>query len=342
MQQPTLEAAAPTSFTLADALGIATASLSVHAVGIVNSALAAAPAQPPPFPAFDYEHHLRVALQLDIDPSRKSGGEGVCKFFLKGFCAKGQACPYRHVSQSQLNANANKAGVVCKHYLRGLCKKGDLCEFLHEYNLKKMPECWFFSKYQSCTNPECQYLHIDPNSKVKECPWYARGFCKHGPKCRNKHVRQSVCQNYVTGFCPKGPECTFGHPKYELPDLTNDGTNTGTGGSGAGGYGGFKKDVMCYKCKQTGHIAVNCPNEAVAAQQPQTTWGGGGPAGGMGPPAFMGGMGRGGGGFQKDLSAVKCFKCQGFGHFANQCPNIPAGGGGGGGGGRFFRPPGGF
>jgi cleavage and polyadenylation specificity factor subunit 4 len=24
------------------------------------------------------------------------------------------------------------------------------------------------------------YLHIDPESKQKECPWYARGFCKHG------------------------------------------------------------------------------------------------------------------------------------------------------------------
>jgi hypothetical protein len=43
-----------------------------------------------------------------------------------------------------------------------------------------MPECWFYTKLGECTNPECQYLHIDPNSKIKECAWYARGFCKHG------------------------------------------------------------------------------------------------------------------------------------------------------------------
>ncbi|KAJ3027057.1 UNVERIFIED_CONTAM: hypothetical protein HDU68_004593 [Siphonaria sp. JEL0065] len=198
-------------FTLADALGLTTTSLSANAQGVLNINVAnglgsEAAAAIVPFPAFDYEEHVRNVLSFDLDPQRKSGGEGVCRFFLKGFCAKGQACPYKHVSQATLNANAHKAGVVCKHYLRGLCKKGDLCEFLycilssallthhadiqtdaifpsffsHEYNLKKMPECWFFSKYQSCTNPECQYLHIDPNSKVKECPWYARGFCKHG------------------------------------------------------------------------------------------------------------------------------------------------------------------
>ena len=76
--------------------------------------------------------------------------------------------------------------VVCKHWLRGLCKKGDDCEFLHEYDMAKMPECYFFSKFGRCENRDCQYLHIDPNSKVKECPWYARGFCKHGPNCKSR------------------------------------------------------------------------------------------------------------------------------------------------------------
>lgn len=33
-----------------------------------------------------------------------------------------------------------------------------------------------------CSNKECPFLHIDPESKIKDCPWYDRGFCKHG-KC---------------------------------------------------------------------------------------------------------------------------------------------------------------
>ena len=85
------------------------------------------------------------------------------------------------------NFSTSFYSVVCKHWLRGLCKKGDDCEFLHEYDMAKMPECYFFSKFGRCENRDCQYLHIDPNSKVKECPWYARGFCKHGPNCKSRN-----------------------------------------------------------------------------------------------------------------------------------------------------------
>ena len=71
--------------------------------------------------------------------------------------------------------------IVCKHWLRHLCKKGDDCEFLHEYDMTKMPICYFFQKFGECNNKDCQYLHIDAESlKVRECPWYDRGFCKHG------------------------------------------------------------------------------------------------------------------------------------------------------------------
>lgn len=51
----------------------------------------------------------------------------------------GGMCPYRHISGEKT--------VVCKHWLRGLCKKGDQCEFLHEYDMTKMPECYFYSKF---------------------------------------------------------------------------------------------------------------------------------------------------------------------------------------------------
>ena len=47
-----------------------------------------------------------------------------------------------------------------------LFSQGDDCEYLHEYDMTKMPECYFFSKYGECSNKDCQYLHIDPNSKV--------------------------------------------------------------------------------------------------------------------------------------------------------------------------------
>ena len=93
---------------------------------------------------------------------------------------------FQNFTNVQNNFSTTFYSVVCKHWLRGLCKKGDDCEFLHEYDMAKMPECYFFSKFGRCENRDCQYLHIDPNSKVKECPWYARGFCKHGPNCKSR------------------------------------------------------------------------------------------------------------------------------------------------------------
>lgn len=42
-----------------------------------------------------------------------------------------------------------------------------------------------------CSNKECPFLHIDPESKIKDCPWYDRGFCKHG-RCRRPVLSPSA------------------------------------------------------------------------------------------------------------------------------------------------------
>ncbi|RKP35592.1 hypothetical protein BJ085DRAFT_15278 [Dimargaris cristalligena] len=159
----------------------------------------------------DFEEYTVNKLKLALNGEGvKTDDVGICKFFLKGHCHKGNNCQYQHI----------KAGksVVCKHWVRALCKKGDDCDFLHNYNLRKMPQCQFFNQYKVCyAGDACLYLHIDPDAERKECAWYARGFCKHGPKCRNLHVRRIACQNYITGFCPLGPKCPDAHPKDEVP-----------------------------------------------------------------------------------------------------------------------------
>lgn len=99
-------------------------------------------------------------------------------------------CPLRHTTPSSQNFQPPKQlpthprererlATVCKHWLRGLCKKGDACEFLHEYNLRRMPECWWYAKYGYCSaGDECLYAH--PKERRVECPDYKRGFCKLG------------------------------------------------------------------------------------------------------------------------------------------------------------------
>ena len=63
----------------------------------------------------------------------------LCEFYRRGSCVRGGNCPYRHSKPG--------ASIVCKHWIRHLCKKGDDCEYLHEYDMSKMPECHFFTKF---------------------------------------------------------------------------------------------------------------------------------------------------------------------------------------------------
>ena len=176
------------------------------------------------------------ALSLPF-PGMDKSGAAVCIFHLRGSCGKGANCPYRHIKGDR--------SIVCKHWLRGLCKKGDQCEFLHEYDMTKMPECYFYSRFHACSNKECPFLHIDPESKIKDCPWYDRGFCRHGPNCRHRHTRRVMCINYLSGFCPLGPECKYVHPRFDLP-ITDPNAQVKKG------------TVICHYCNEVGHKIYNC------------------------------------------------------------------------------------
>lgn len=102
-------------------------------------------------------------------------------------CSLGHRCPFRHETPGPMNFTEARSfrdpgkRTVCKHWLRGLCKKGDSCDYLHEYDLRRMPECRFFATFGFCNNgDECLYLHVDPKAKIRECENYRRGFCPKG------------------------------------------------------------------------------------------------------------------------------------------------------------------
>ncbi|KAH9407546.1 Cleavage and polyadenylation specificity factor subunit 4 [Tyrophagus putrescentiae] len=226
---------------------------------------------------FDLERDLDEqigALPLPFSGMDKSGA-AVCVFHLRGTCTKSSMCPYRHVKPDRT--------IVCKHWLRGLCKKGDSCEFLHEFDMSKMPECYFYSKFRACSNKECPFLHIDPESKVKDCPWYDRGFCRHGPTCRHRHARRVACLSYLCGFCPDGPSCKFVHMRFDIPSLTGPTTGgvmvsaTGNAITGLGPdpsqqqqpqqqQSSFnqpdtkRRGVICHHCNEPGHKIYVCPS----------------------------------------------------------------------------------
>ena len=271
---------------------------------------------------------VEIALENQVGslplpfPGMDKSGAAVCVFHLKGRCDRGVSCPYRHIKGDRT--------VVCKHWLRGLCKKGDMCEFLHEYDMSKMPECYFYSKYNSCTNKECPFLHIDPESKIKDCPWYDRGFCRHGPNCRHRHTRRVLCVNYLCGFCPDGPNCKFVHPRFDLPSLADNAPLNA---------GKKLQHVVCHFCNEPGHKIYHCnkmPPEQreemlqnrppfqpfgmqhqqhfVPHQQNSDSGQNNAPGQQMQP------MGGSGPRPHRPLDQVTCFKCGDKGHYANKCP----------------------
>lgn len=178
-----------------------------------------------------------------------------------------------------------------------------------------------------CSNPECLYLHINPEDKIRECPYYMRGFCRSGPKCRFKHVKKTtVCENYLIGFCPLGPNCKFGQyistiiititrhflmsknisllfviktslffflhvsPKWDLPKDDSQAKQTSSS----------RTSVVCHKCNQTGHKAVQCPKfpqqiKSIPSSNNERTEDG-----------------------KRPLETVTCYKCGLLGHYANK------------------------
>ncbi|XP_023974504.2 cleavage and polyadenylation specificity factor subunit 4 isoform X3 [Physeter macrocephalus] len=207
----------------------------------------------------------------------------------------GGMCPFRHISGEKT--------VVCKHWLRGLCKKGDQCEFLHEYDMTKMPECYFYSKFGECSNKECPFLHIDPESKIKDCPWYDRGFCKHGPLCRHRHTRRVICVNYLVGFCPEGPSCKFMHPRFELPMGTTEQPplpqQTQPPAKQSNNPPLQRSSSLIQLTSQNSSPNQQRAPQVIGVMQSQNS-----SAGNRGP---------------RPLEQVTCYKCGEKGHYANRC-----------------------
>uniref|UniRef100_A0AAR2ISG1 Cleavage and polyadenylation specificity factor subunit 4 n=1 Tax=Pygocentrus nattereri TaxID=42514 RepID=A0AAR2ISG1_PYGNA len=180
--------------------------------------------------------HIKFDLEIAVEqqlgaqplpfPGMDKSGAAVCEFFMRAACMKGGMCPFRHISGEKT--------VVCKHWLRGLCKKGDQCEFLHEYDMTKMPECYFYSKFGQCLNicllmlSPCFYCtHRLTNCIPTGDPRFElpMGATEQPPLPQQAQTQQKVMfQNNMGG--PRGPRPL--------------------------------DQVTCYKCGEKGHYANKC------------------------------------------------------------------------------------
>jgi len=287
-------------------------------------------------PVFNIKFDFEICLEKQLGvlplpfPGMDKSAAPVCENHIRSYCTKGTSCPFRHIRGDK--------SVVCKHWLRGLCKKGDACEFLHEYDMNRMPECYFYSRFSTCHNQDCPFLHLDPESRIRDCPWYDRGFCRHGPDCHNRHIRKQMCANYLAGFCSKGAECPDAHPRFEIPGNDMDAR-------------GIRRIITCHNCGEHGHKISSCMQLApevrnkyanrvngikIEQERNFKVIVNGGPIllnaidrrpytqrqyqNNNGPVRAGADGEMQGRKHYRNLDEVTCFKCGDMGHFANRCP----------------------
>ena len=256
---------------------------------------------------FDFEPFVKNDLQIKIETDDQT-----CPRFQRGrgTCHLGGACTLRHCITPSPPIPTNQTRdvsrrTVCKHWLRGLCKKGDMCDYLHEYDLRRMPECRFFATFGFCNSTEdCLYVHIEPSVKRRRCERYERGFCELGPQCPKKHVRRTACPYYLAGFCPLGTECNMGHIKPFVPSPESRATTpllTHRPLTMMEAFGGAPGIQELPTDRHTGRAMIPAKDWAAAAELRKST-------------------------ASQDMNARKlndvlCYKCGEYNHFANACPN---------------------
>ncbi|XP_008584707.1 PREDICTED: cleavage and polyadenylation specificity factor subunit 4 [Galeopterus variegatus] len=247
--------------------------------------------------------HIKFDLEIAVEqqlgaqplpfPGMDKSGAAVCEFFLKAACGKGGMCPFRHISGEKT--------VVCKHWLRGLCKKGDQCEFLHEYDMTKMPECYFYSKFGKaqgtlsvCLLPAFQLQIRNPGSACHPQLALQCFSAAHSPEVGHRGSPSSCWS------CGSSPALFFPVPIGSLRARVF-----------------HSKTVLCNSFQQSNNPPLqrsssliqltsqnSSPNQQRAPQVIGVMQSQNSSAGNRGP---------------RPLEQVTCYKCGEKGHYANRC-----------------------
>jgi len=122
------------------------------------------------------------------------------RFTTTGTCPKGPHCRYQH--------DASKT-TICKDFLQGKCAVGDACDLSHDPTPNRVPACVHFLK-GNCTNSNCRYAHVRVNPGAPVCRAFGKlGYCEKGANCTERHVFE--CPDYAnTGVC-RNKKCRLPH-----------------------------------------------------------------------------------------------------------------------------------
>lgn len=206
----------------------------------------------------DYEYPLKQYVNSSsTNRKRNSTRQVMCKFFLNGTCKAGDRCRFSHgatqtdpipisrsrrkssTSSTSSNHSTDSRLKYCKFYEQGHCKN-TACHFAHDPSRTTLQQ-----DYKDSSGSTCDSLSPPPyeleeeeteSDNAKVCPFYLKGECRYGDRCRNLHIRQTAnkkkydqitlermaktpCKYNRQGVCPFGALCYFSHEPTDEQDI---------------------------------------------------------------------------------------------------------------------------
>lgn len=165
----------------------------------------------------------------------KSGGEGVCRDFLRNVCHRGDRCKFSH---PEGEGGSRTRGT-------GDTKLQDKMEFCHDFQNGR------------CHRTSCRFIHC---ASEVETEFLHSGYLP--PNVRDQVITKGVavdfpavtggipiCKDYLKGTCTREARCRFRHVnamQYDM-EMNTYQTDRRRVHEGYGGYGGYDQDDGIYE-----------------------------------------------------------------------------------------------
>ena len=106
-------------------------------------------------------------------------------------------CPGERSGECKLLHDRGRVA-VCRAWLAGRCARGEACLLSHEPTPQRMPDCVHFL-CGACASEDCLFRHVNVGKGAAPCAAFRLGYCDKGNECPFAHALESQEQPRKSG-----------------------------------------------------------------------------------------------------------------------------------------------